>query len=348
MSQASELERQMLELINAERSARGLKPVQLELRLNDSAEDHSKWMLGQDVFSHTGIGGSSAGERMADAGFQFSGSWTWAENIAWQSTRGAPGLEDDVINLHTSLMNSPGHRANILSAEVEVIGIGIEQGNFDGWDAVMVTQNFARTGAAVQLDNGVSDSKDSDEDNGSGATAGNDYLSLSAQGSLAGLGGHDTLNGSSGGDTLSGGGGRDKLIGGKGSDRLDGGGGNDILRGNQGADTLNGGHGRDKLIGGNGSDRLDGGKGNDKLIGNGGGDLFVFSSGHDTIRDFDLSHSKERIDLSNAEGISSFADLMANHSTQTTSGLRITDADGDTLLLSGIEAQQLEASDFLF
>lgn len=348
MSQASELERQMLDLINAERTSRGLNPVQLELRLNDSAEDHSAWMLAQDVFSHTGIGGSSAGERMADAGFQFSGSWTWAENIAWQSSRGAPGLEDDVINLHTSLMNSSGHRANILSADVEVIGIGIEQGNFDGWDAVMVTQNFARTSAAVQLDSGATDSKGTDDDNSSGATAGDDLLSLSAQGSLAGLDGNDTLNGSSGSDTLSGGSGKDKLNGGKGGDQLDGGGGNDVIRGNQGADTLTGGNGWDKLYGGNGGDRLDGGKGNDKLIGKSGGDLFVFSSGHDTVSDFDLSHSKERIDLSNAEGISSFADLMANHSTQTTSGLRITDADGDTLLLSGIEAQQLDASDFLF
>nr|WP_254437123.1 CAP domain-containing protein [Ruegeria arenilitoris] len=38
----------MLELINAERASRGLQPVQLELRLNDAAEDHSQWMLDVD------------------------------------------------------------------------------------------------------------------------------------------------------------------------------------------------------------------------------------------------------------------------------------------------------------
>ncbi len=61
MSQADDLERQMLDLINAERATRGLDPVQLELRLNASAEDHSTWMLAVDIFSHTGSGGSSAG-----------------------------------------------------------------------------------------------------------------------------------------------------------------------------------------------------------------------------------------------------------------------------------------------
>lgn len=71
MSQASQFEQQMLSLINAERTSRGLDPVQLELRLNDSAEDHSEWMLNNNVFSHTGVGGSSAGDRMADAGFSF-------------------------------------------------------------------------------------------------------------------------------------------------------------------------------------------------------------------------------------------------------------------------------------
>ncbi len=155
MSKASNLEWQMLKLINAERAAVGADPLKLELRLNDSSEDHSDWMLNVDRFSHTGQGGSSAGDRMKDAGFQFSGNWTWGENIAWQSERGATGLSDDVANLHQSLMNSPGHRANILNPNFDYIGIGIERGDYNGWDAVMVTQNFARTSAPVQLDSGT-------------------------------------------------------------------------------------------------------------------------------------------------------------------------------------------------
>ncbi len=155
MSQASTLEQQMLELINNERTSQGLEPVQLELRLNDASEDHSQWMLQQDVFSHTGENGSNPGDRMEQAQFEFSGNATWAENIAWQSERGALGLQDDVIDLHNSLMDSPGHRANILNPDVTVIGIGIETGDYQGYEAVMVTQNFARTSAPLQLDQGA-------------------------------------------------------------------------------------------------------------------------------------------------------------------------------------------------
>ena len=154
MSIANDLERQMLSLINEERTAAGLDPVKLETNLNASSEDHSSWMLRTDSFSHTGQGGSSATERMRDASFDFSGSWASGENIAWQSERGAAGLEDDVVDLHESLMNSPGHRANILNPNFEYVGIGIERGDFKGWDGVIVTQNFARTGGSVDLDEG--------------------------------------------------------------------------------------------------------------------------------------------------------------------------------------------------
>ncbi|WP_170563163.1 CAP domain-containing protein [Ruegeria atlantica] len=155
MSQASALEREMLSLINAERTSRGLDPVQLELRLNASAEEHSQWMLGSGNFSHTGEGGSSATQRMRDAGFVLSGSWATAENIAWQSQGGEPGFSDDVVDLHNALMNSPDHRANILNPNLAYIGIGIEIGSFGGVPAVIVTQNFARTTASVQLDTGA-------------------------------------------------------------------------------------------------------------------------------------------------------------------------------------------------
>jgi serralysin len=154
MSQANSVERQMLELINQERAAVGVDPLQLELRLNESSEDYSKLMLQEDFFSHTGPDNSSPRARMEDAGFVFSGSWSSGENIAWQSERGAAGLADDVVNLHNSLMNSSGHRANILNPNFEVIGIGIENGDYNGWDAVMVTQNFASTDAQVQIDGG--------------------------------------------------------------------------------------------------------------------------------------------------------------------------------------------------
>lgn len=153
MSRPNALERQMLTLINQERAEVGLNPLRFNGRLNDASEDHSRWMLNVDRFSHTGAGGSTAGDRIVDAGYQLKGNWAYGENIGWQSLRGAPGARDDVRGVHEALMNSPGHRANILNPTYKEIGIGIELGAFTTgratWDAIMVTQNFARTSATT-------------------------------------------------------------------------------------------------------------------------------------------------------------------------------------------------------
>jgi uncharacterized protein YkwD len=153
MSEANTLERLMVDLINEERAAAGVPPLTIDDDLNTSSEMHSTWMLENDVFSHTGEGGSSSNDRIRDAGYVLEGSWATGENIGWQSERGAEGLEDDVRAIH---------RANILSADYDEVGIGIEQGDFNAatgtFDAVMVTQNFGSTEA--------DDSDDPAEDGG--------------------------------------------------------------------------------------------------------------------------------------------------------------------------------------
>lgn len=310
MSLASSLELQMLGLINQERSALGLDPLQLEQRLNDSAEDYSAEMLDHDFFSHTGLDGSDPGERMERAGFIFSGSWTWGENLAWQSIRGAAGYSDDVIDLHNALMNSPGHRANILRDSFELVGIGIEIGEYNGWTAVMITQNFATTSASVLLDpSGTTQS----------APNVDDTLGLSAPGTVRGYEGDDTLTGSWGDDLLDGGPGNDRMMtgegnntvfsgdgddsvtGGSGADKIWGSLGNDTIRsldgqdtvgGSDGADLISAGAGNDRAWGGAGDDTVSGNEGNDNLAGGhgddklwaGSGDDFAFGSrGNDTV-----------------------------------------------------------------
>ena len=156
------LEVLMLDLVNAEREARGLQPLAMDASLAGAAEGHSEWMLAADRFSHTGAGGSSATQRMAAAGYDLNGSWGTAENIAWASLRGAPGYADEIQLLHDNLMNSPGHRANILDGNLREIGVGFEVGEFDGWQAAMVTQNFARSGSDVFLTGLVTQDADRD------------------------------------------------------------------------------------------------------------------------------------------------------------------------------------------
>ena len=323
VSVANQYEVQMLALINFERAAHGLAALKLNAKLNTSAENHSRWMLQADVFSHTGAGGSSADGRMRDAGYVFSGNWASGENISWQSQRGAAGISDDVINLHNSLMNSPGHRANILNPNYVEIGIGIEVGEFTtssgvDWPAAIVTQNFARSSA----DNGGP---------GSGlpafpVTDGSDVVIGTANDDVIdALGGHDRLVGNLGNDTLSGEGGNDTLNGGEGNDWLEGGSGDDVLNGGAGFDralfsgatavTVNlgivglqdtglgldifldieavtSGSGADLLIGnplanalngGLGDDTIRGGAGNDTVNGADGDDVLTGGGGNDLV-----------------------------------------------------------------
>ncbi len=120
-------EAEMLRLVNAERTANGLTPFVLDAALSDVARAHSADMVAKGYFAHNSLEGLSPFDRMARAGITYR---TAAENIAWAST---------VQATHTALMNSPGHRANILNPTLGRIGIGIVQK-----DAryIMTTQNF--------------------------------------------------------------------------------------------------------------------------------------------------------------------------------------------------------------
>ena len=90
--------------------------------------DHSAWMLATDTFSHTGAGGSSPGDRMAHAGYAFTGSWTWGENIAIQWGGGTGITAGQVQSFHDGLFRGAGHRQNILQDAFKEVGIGLATG----------------------------------------------------------------------------------------------------------------------------------------------------------------------------------------------------------------------------
>src|SRR5205085_3243465 len=119
-------------------------------------------MIDTDIFSHTGLNGSDGGTRMRNAGYVFSGAWAWAENIAVQSTGGAAGYQDEALLLHNGLMNSPGHKTNILNPNYREIGIGMELGHYQTWDVAMLTQNFANSGLSAFLTRVAFDDTDGD------------------------------------------------------------------------------------------------------------------------------------------------------------------------------------------
>ena len=155
-------EQYLLELINSERAKTGAQPLAFDNDLSESAEGHSKWMLAADVFSHTGSGGSSATQRMKAAGYVLQGSWATGENIAWATTRAPTGYQDEVKLLHTNLMNSSGHRANLLNPNFREVGLGVEVGDYRGRSSAFVTENFGKTGTDLFLTGVAFDDRDGD------------------------------------------------------------------------------------------------------------------------------------------------------------------------------------------
>lgn len=162
MPQHSANEQYLLELINAERAKTGAQPLAFDNDLSEAAENHDRWMLSADVFSHTGSGGTSPTTRMKAAGYTLSGSWATGENIAWATTRAPTGYTDEVKLLHTNLMNSSGHRANILNPNFREVGLGYEVGDYKGRSSAFVTEDFAKTGSDLFLTGVAFDDKDGD------------------------------------------------------------------------------------------------------------------------------------------------------------------------------------------
>ncbi|MBL1209034.1 MAG: hypothetical protein FWJ34_04710 [Geminocystis sp. GBBB08] len=131
------------------------QPLTFNLYLNQSAENHSQWMLDNDIFSHTGINNSTSKQRMETAGYEFITPWASGENIAWKgTTRNLDFIQftiDNYDNLFIDL-NYPnrGHRVAILKDDFQEIGIasleGIFTSNSINYNAVMTTQHFAYSG----------------------------------------------------------------------------------------------------------------------------------------------------------------------------------------------------------
>ncbi|HEX9857685.1 MAG TPA: CAP domain-containing protein [Paracoccaceae bacterium] len=116
-----------------------------------SAQRHSQWMIDTDTFSHTGVNGTDPRARMELAGYNFTGAWSWGENLAFASLGGGRTVANITAIHHETLMNSPGHRANILRDSFREIGYAEVAGAFNGSNVSVATQNFAHRGAVVYV-----------------------------------------------------------------------------------------------------------------------------------------------------------------------------------------------------
>ena len=105
--------RKILKITNRQRRKRGFKPLRMNNKLQEIAQSHSRDMAVNDIFSHTGLDGSSIGDRLRRINYDF---WYAAENIAVGSATPRRAMNQ--------WLNSPGHRSNILNPRIKDIGIG--------------------------------------------------------------------------------------------------------------------------------------------------------------------------------------------------------------------------------
>lgn len=103
----------MFDLVNQERVKVGVKPLVFDPKLREIARSYSADMLSRGYFSHYSPEGLSVADRMAKAGIDFL---IVGENLSY-----AP----DVQLAHQGLMNSEGHRENMLSIDYGKVGIGV-------------------------------------------------------------------------------------------------------------------------------------------------------------------------------------------------------------------------------
>jgi uncharacterized protein YkwD len=122
-----DLEAQMLVLVNRERASAGLRPLAPDPELTEVARRHSADMFARGYFAHDTPEGLDPFARMRVAHVRYL---TAGENLAL-----APTLQV----AQNGLMNSPGHRANILHSQFGRLGIGIMDGGIRG---LMVSQEF--------------------------------------------------------------------------------------------------------------------------------------------------------------------------------------------------------------
>jgi hypothetical protein len=138
----SEAELAMVDALNVDRTTRGLVPVRVDSRLMAIARARSVDMATKDYFSHTQPDGRNVFDMIS------AQKITWynaGEIIAWNNY---PTLETSVAAANNQWLNSPGHKAIVVSTTFNYVGVGLALGDNGKkiWTAVYM-KGPDRTGA---------------------------------------------------------------------------------------------------------------------------------------------------------------------------------------------------------
>lgn len=119
-------EQKLIDMVNSARVSMGLKPLQVDMRLVETARLKAADMAEYDYFGHYSPIYGAPGQMAAAAGLPF---WI-GENVSEGTS---------VDSIFTGFMNSPPHRANLLRASYTKTGVGIVKVN----GITILVQHFA-------------------------------------------------------------------------------------------------------------------------------------------------------------------------------------------------------------
>jgi uncharacterized protein YkwD len=121
-------EYQLFDLTNALRENHDLPILTWDNHVRETAREHSMDMAENQYFDHTNLQGQSPFDRMKEDNIRFM---TAGENLAYG--------QFSSIFAHEGLMNSLGHRKNILQGSYEYLGVGVA---FNNESQPYYTENF--------------------------------------------------------------------------------------------------------------------------------------------------------------------------------------------------------------
>lgn len=127
-------ERAVVHAVNVERASHGLRPLRVARSLTRAAEIHSRDQLRQGRLGHDSSDGASFSTRISRAGrFREMG-----EVVAF-----APRTSASARAIVRMWMRSPIHRAELLSPNYRLLGVGRVRGPLDGRRGALVTADLA-------------------------------------------------------------------------------------------------------------------------------------------------------------------------------------------------------------
>lgn len=129
-------EKSLFDSANRERAARHLPGLKWDEGLARAARKHAELMAEQDLLEHRLPGEPDLPARAREAGANFSHI---TENI---------GVAASADKFHDGWMHSPGHRANILDAESDSVGIAVVEGG----EELYGVEDFSRAVEVLSLE----------------------------------------------------------------------------------------------------------------------------------------------------------------------------------------------------